>query len=256
MNPVQKTFRLSCNLLKVVLFNPSRLSHVLGTALAASEEVAEPPLDLLRLKTVTVEDLLPEKGDARIQIALFPKTNASVSLLEMMGLILLMKRIEASNVFEFGTYKGVSVTQMALNAAGNGRVLTLDLPDAQFDTRFGRLDAEDAELVNEKGRGILVPPEIRPSITFLKEDSATFDERPYWEEMDFVFVDGAHNREYVKNDSEKGWRMLRKGGIIAWHDCRPLDPAVVAYLLKSEFRPCRIAGTSLAFAKKPDSTRD
>ncbi|HUA67287.1 MAG TPA: hypothetical protein VMA13_01955, partial [Candidatus Saccharimonadales bacterium] len=60
-----------------------------------------------------------------------------------------------------------------------------------------------------------------------------------------------HNYDYVKNDSEKGWRMLRSGGMIAWHDCRPQDPAVVRYLLESSYEAIRISSTSLAFARKP-----
>ena len=255
MNSLQKVFRLALNMLKIALLNPARTSHVLGTALAASEEVSERSLDLFRMRSVEVNDLLPETGDIRIQLALFPKMNASVSILELISLVLLTKRINAANVFEFGTYMGVSVTQLALNACGGGRVLTLDLPDEQTRTEFGNLDPEDAVLVAKKGRAALVPHDIRHRITFLKQDSAHFDETPYLDQMDVVFVDGAHNRDYVKNDSEKGWRMLRKGGIIAWHDCRPLDPDVVSYLLKSDFQPSRIIGTTLAFASKPGSPR-
>ena len=59
------------------------------------------------------------------------------------------------------------------------------------------------------------------------------------------------NFDYVKNDSEKGWRMLRPGGIIAWHDCRHQDPGVVRCLLQSDYKPIRIAGTTIAFAAKP-----
>jgi len=64
-------------------------------------------------------------------------------------------------------------------------------------------------------------------------------------------VDGAHSYDYVKNDSEKGWRMLRSGGVMAWHDFRMQDPDVVRYLLESPYQPARILNTSLAFARKP-----
>ena len=69
--------------------------------------------------------------------------------------------------------------------------------------------------------------------------------------MDFIFVDGAHSYDYVKNDSQKAWQMLRSGGIVAWHDCRVADPDVVKFLLESDYKPKRIIGTSLAFAIKP-----
>ena len=70
---------------------------------------------------------------------------------------------------------------------------------------------------------------------------------------DFVFVDAAHTAAYVRNDSEKAWAMLRPGGIVAWHDCRPQSPDVVKYLRNCPFAVSRISGTTLAFATKPVS---
>jgi hypothetical protein len=39
--------------------------------------------------------------------------------------------------------------------------------------------------------------------------------------MDLVFVDGHHGYEYVKNDTEKGWEMLRSSRL---SDLGFLDP--------------------------------
>ncbi len=56
-------------------------------------------------------------------------------------------------------------------------------------------------------------------ITQLWGDSATFDFSPYYNSMDFVFIDGAHSEHYVKNDTEKALQLIKKsGGIIVWHD--------------------------------------
>ena len=252
MNSVEKLAMLCWRLSKIALTNPKRLSHVLGTALVASEEVADRSLDLLRFPQVTLEELLPEPGtDWRALLALVPRTNASISMLEFVALLLLMKRARAVNVFEFGTYKGVSITQMALNLPEGSRIYTLDLPEEKPASLYPISMAKDAALAVEKGKGGLVPAELRPRIQFLKEDSARFDETPFLGGIDFVFVDGAHNLEYVRNDSEKGWRMLRPGGTMAWHDCCVRDPDVVRYLLQSAYRPTRILGTTLAFATKP-----
>jgi predicted O-methyltransferase YrrM len=137
-----------------------------------------------------------------------------------------------------------------LNLPPDSTICTLDLPDESLNTQFAT-DPEDAAIAVETGKGSLVPAELRPRIQFLKCDSAKFDETPFLGKMDFVFVDGAHNFDYVKSDSEKGWRMLRSGGIIAWHDCRHQDPGVVRYLLQSSLQPARITGTTVAFATKP-----
>ena len=252
MNSFGKAARLSSRLLQFAATNPARLSHVLGTALAASDEVADHAHDLMRFPHVDVSDLLPANGPPlKVELALFPKTHASISVLEFTCIILLLKQAQARNVFEFGTFKGVSITQMALNLPPQSRILTLDLPEEPTQTKFAIADPEDAVIAAEKGKGSLIPAELRPRIQFLQQDSAAFDAAPYAGQMDFVFVDGAHNYDYVRNDSEKGWLMLRRGGTIAWHDCRVQDPDVVKYLLQSPFQPKRISGTTLAYAVKP-----
>ncbi len=38
------------------------------------------------------------------------------------------------------------------------------------------------------------------------------------EKLDFVYVDGNHDYEYVKEDMELYWNKLAKGGILAGHD--------------------------------------
>jgi predicted O-methyltransferase YrrM len=249
MDSVRKLIEFLWRLSRTAVVNPGRLSHIAGAALSASREVSRRDLDLARLPLVAVEDLLPDSGEMRANLLFFPKTNASVSVLEILSLVLLMKRTPARNVFEFGTYKGACITQLAMNAAPGANIYTLDLPD-HAATAFNIPFEKDAIIARETGKGALVPAELRPGIMFLKQDSATFDEAPYRDQMDFIFVDGAHNLQYVRNDSEKGWRMLRPGGIIAWHDFVPADPDVVRYLIGSPFNPRRIQGTTLAFAQK------
>lgn len=250
MNSLQKALRLGFRLSRIAAFNPKRLSHVLGSALSATDDVLDKSCDLLNLPARDVNDLLPDSGDPwNITMAMFPKTHASISLPEFMALILLLKRANSKRVFEFGTFKGISITQLALNLPPDSEIYTLDLPDERLNTQFST-DPEDAAIAVEGGKGSLVPSELRGRIQFLKCDSARFDESPYIGKMDFVFVDGAHNFDYVKNDSDKGWRMLRRGGIIAWHDCRPQDPGVVRFLLESSFKPVRVAGTTMAYAVK------
>jgi predicted O-methyltransferase YrrM len=251
MNSFGKAAQLGWRLVKIAATNPRRLSHVLGTALSVSNDVVDKSCDLLQLPRMDVNDLPPASGDLwEIRMLMFPKTHGSISLLEVTALILLLKRARSRRVFEFGTHKGISITQLALNLPPDSEVYTLDLPDESLNTQFV-IDPEDAVVAVESGKGSLVPAELRPRIQFLKCDSAKFDESPFAGKMDFVFVDGAHNFDYVKNDSEKGWRMLRSGGIIAWHDCRHQDPGVVRYLLRSSFKPTHIAGTTVAFATKP-----
>ena len=49
-------------------------------------------------------------------------------------------------------------------------------------------------------------------------DSATFDFSPFYQEIDLIFIDGSHQYNYVKVDSENAFKMLRPGGVIIWDD--------------------------------------
>lgn len=163
-----------------------------------------------------------------------------------------MRRVRAKDVFEFGTYKGVSTTQLALNLEPGGTVHTLDLPDEEGPAWQMEISKEsERQIAAERGKGALIPAELRPRIDFLRRDSAQFDPAPFVGRIDFVFVDGAHSADYVRNDSEKGWAMLRRGGILAWHDFAPNHREVVQYVMGCGFAPQRVEGTTLAFATKP-----
>lgn len=41
--------------------------------------------------------------------------------------------------------------------------------------------------------------------------------------FDFIFVDGGHDYETVSSDYQNYWPMLRKGGVMAFHDIASLD---------------------------------
>lgn len=69
--------------------------------------------------------------------------------------------------------------------------------------------------------------------------------------MDLVFVDGHHGYEYVKNDTEKGWEMLRSSGIIAWHGCVPDRPEIIRCLKSLNPLTMLVESTAIAFAIKP-----
>jgi hypothetical protein len=58
------------------------------------------------------------------------------------------------------------------------------------------------------------------NIVQLYGDSGTFDFSPYYGNVDFMFIDGSHAYDYVKNDTLAALKMVRVGGTIIWHDYR------------------------------------
>lgn len=244
---LSKIYQLVTRLTKIAVRNPSDLRHVIGTANWAAGEIEDAYTDIRSLPSVDLFAICP---GMRMTIQALPGIRSSITALECAALASLARHANAKRVFEFGTYKGVSTTQLALNVAAGGMVYTLDLPEDHPDYSLPIRRTDEQEITSESGKGILVPKDLLDRVTFLKSDSASFDERPLHGTMDLVFVDGAHSYEYVKNDSEKGWLMLRDGGILAWHDCAPHHKDVVKYLKESRLSLKLVKGTALAFSTK------
>jgi hypothetical protein len=242
-----KINQLISRLLKIALRNPQDLKHILGVTNWAAGEILDPMVDIRSIPSVDLFDICP---GTRLTLQSLPGIRSSISPLECAALAALSHSVTAKRVFEFGTYKGVSTTQLALNIAADGMVFTLDLPEEHPAYRLPIPRLDEQEITLESGKGTLVPHDLLDRVIFLKSDSACFDEKPYHGIMDLVFVDGAHSYEYVKNDTEKGWLMLRSGGILAWHDCAPHHKDVVKYIKECGLNLNLVKGTALAFATK------
>jgi predicted O-methyltransferase YrrM len=239
---MKKNLLFIFRLLKIALKNPKDIRHVIGSANAAAIQFENPKSDTRIFPKIEYSSILPDTG--RFYFQTFRGVEASVTLTEAAALAALIQLSKAKRVFEFGTYKGVSTTQLALNLPTDGIVYTLDLPEDH------PVYLEYSRLASETGMKILVPENVVSKVQFLKSDSAKFDTEPYRNSIDLVFVDGYHSYEYVKNDTEKGWEMLRPGGVIAWHDCVPDRPEIIRYLKSLHPLPRLVESTSLAFAIK------
>ncbi|MDX6767755.1 MAG: class I SAM-dependent methyltransferase [Candidatus Methylacidiphilales bacterium] len=228
------------------LRQPADIGHVLGIARHAAGQIVDAAADTRTIPVVDMQELPGAPGRTVVQT--FPGVGASVSLAEAAALAALCRSVRAKRIFEFGTYKGVSTTQFALNLPEDGQIITLDLPEDHPCYSLAITKEEERMIAAEGGKGVLVPADLRHKVTFLKSDSASFEVAPYAGSMDLVFVDGAHSYEYVKNDSKKGWEMLRPGGILVWHDCVPSHPEVVKFVKECGWMPQRVQGTALAYA--------
>jgi len=235
----------------ITLRCPRDLSHIFGVANSVAKDIENPVADTRSFPHIDFSEITGRS--IRLSFQTFPRIGASISLVEAAALSALIHKINAKRIFEFGTYKGVSTTQLALNLPHDGMVFSLDLPEDHPAYSLAIPKVAEQQIAAEKGKGILIPHDLGGKVTFLRADSAKFDTAPYLESMDLIFVDGAHSYEYVKNDTVKGLEMLRPGGIIAWHDCTPSHPDVVRYLRSLTPLPTLVHATTLAFSvKTPD----
>lgn len=155
--------------------------------------------------------------------------------LEQQALIALIQKLKLQNpqIFEFGTFDGRTAINLAHHT--NGSVFTLDLP-RDCSSPFLRTYENQALGLSD---GKYMPQNVAREqfrnggdrdIAQLYSDSATFDFVSYEKRFDFIFIDGAHSKEYVSNDTEVAFRLLKPvGGTIVWHDYG-VWPEVTAYL--------------------------
>jgi len=248
-SPIRKVWELGRACLQIGIRRPSDLRHVFGMAAFAASQIRDPDADIRSFPVVHWQEIYPTSFSFSFHS--FPGIGASISLEESAGLVALMKRVGAKRIFEFGTYKGVSTTQMAANLPPGGQIYSLDLPEScGANVSLSISKESERQIANEAGKGSLIPKDLLRQVIFLREDSALFDPKPFEGTMDLVFVDGAHSSEYVRNDTEKGWLMLRPGGVIVWHDCTPTHRDVVQCLRNLSQKVTIVGGTTLAFAQK------
>jgi predicted O-methyltransferase YrrM len=142
--------------------------------------------------------------------------DGNVSVTEVLVLASLVRRVQATRIFEIGTFDGRTTLNFAANAP-EAEVHTLDLPQGQESALTIKIGDEKYIEKPKSGSRFFGTSEAARIVQHYG-DSATFDYTPFAGTMDFVFVDGAHSTEYVRNDTEKALQMVRSGGVIAWHD--------------------------------------
>jgi hypothetical protein len=159
---------------------------------------------------------------------------------------------DARRLFEFGTCTGKTAYLWARNLPADGTVTTLTLPPAQLASYASAVgdDPTAERYAREESRFtsfLYTGTEAERRITQLYGDSKGFDEAPFVDTCDLVFVDGSHAYSYVMSDSDKALRMVRAGGLVLWHDYSPECPGVFRALnaLAGRIPLVHVQGTTL-----------
>lgn len=168
---------------------------------------------------------------------------------EAEGRLLASLAQRSQNIFEFGTGRGHTTLLLAKNSPEGAKTVTITLPPTtrSLTRRPGDSSTYTTVAIDEVHRGRFAyegTPE-RHKIEQIFLDSKKLDETKHLGRYDLVFVDGAHVYSFVKSDSEKALRMIRKGGVIVWHDYHPKRADVVRYLveLAAKLKLYRVVGT-------------
>ena len=120
------------------------------------------------------------------------------------------------NILEIGTFEGITSLNCSLNAK-HSKVYTLDLPlnhslDELQDKEY--LDY-DNDLINSDNRRSDILKNIS-NVIQLYGDSTKFD----FSKTDYsmAFIDGGHDYQTVKSDTENILKYINNPGSVFWHD--------------------------------------
>jgi len=125
-----------------------------------------------------------------------------------------IEKLKPENALEIGTANGGTLFLLCRLAHEKARIMSIDLPDGKFGggypewktTLYKKFALPEQELDLVRGDSHL--PD-----TFEMVKSKFGDA-----ELDYLFIDGDHSYKGVKQDYEMYSPLVRKGGIIAFHD--------------------------------------
>lgn len=222
----------------------------------ASRALAELMRERVRVESpipeASLRDLLFGAAPA-VDLVDFEGRTGNVTLEELVVIATLVRARRPRRLLEIGTFDGNTTLQMARNAPDDARVFTLDLPPDHGATAEP-LHRDELRYVHDTGkqtsRRYQTVPSAGCKVEQLLGDSATFDLAALAARhgaFDFVFVDGSHTAEYVRNDTAKVLPLLAPHACVLWHDYKPAWPGVVAELdaRAADLGLRRVAGTSL-----------
>ena len=181
------------------------------------------------IRTLSLPRVFPGIEGQSVEVGAIDHDTKHPNQVDMLYVCAMARHRQARYIFEFGTYLGRTTYHLALGPDVK-QVLTLDLDPGSIrssDLKLGQAvrAVHERDLQGHFFRG----QKQARLITQLHGDSRTFDYSPYAGRMEFVFVDGGHSYEFIANDTEKAFGLMKRGGMIVWHDFAPKGRDVVAF---------------------------
>ena len=200
------------------------------------------------IELVDIKSII-EWDNVNLTLEHLPYDEGHVSILELLILSAFASKLnDTQNVLEIGTFEGITLLNCSLNAKYS-KVYTLDLPlDHSLDELHDKeyLDY-DKDLINSNKRRSEILINIS-NVIQLYGDSTKYDFSTINYSM--AFIDGGHDYQTVKSDTENILKSINKPGSVFWHDY-DVTNAVGQYLLNisDEYNIKWIKNTRLCYLK-------
>ncbi len=131
--------------------------------------------------------------------------------------IKLLKRIERKHpkyVLEVGTANGGALFCFAKLASDDAVVISIDLPEGKFGGGYEKWRAPFFGAFRRNGQKIFLLREDSHAPATLERVKEILGGR----QLDFLFIDGDHTYSGVKQDFDMYRPLVKKGGVVAFHD--------------------------------------
>jgi predicted O-methyltransferase YrrM len=138
---------------------------------------------------------------------------------EFLELVNLVKEQKCKYLLEIGTYKGGALFVFSQLAAADATVISLDFPTTFFGRLHRAIQALLFRSLVRKGQSFVA---LRCN-SHKPATLATIREILRTNKLDFLFIDGDHTYEGVREDFKMYAPLVREGGLIAFHDIAPAE---------------------------------
>jgi len=137
---------------------------------------------------------------------------------EIKSLLEIISKFKPQNILEIGTAKGGTLFLFCKTAPPNSTIISMDLPEGPF----GGVEYPDwkipiFESFREKNQKI----HLLRNNSHLSSSVKQVKKILRGEKLDFLFIDGDHSYEGVKQDFKNYSKLVKSGGIIVFHDINP-----------------------------------
>jgi predicted O-methyltransferase YrrM len=147
---------------------------------------------------------------------------------EILNLCKILQKQLPKRIIEIGTANGGTLYLFSHVAQPDAFLISIDLPNGRFGGGFRNWRKFLFKKMVQKNQKLkLILKNSQNLDTFLETQSLLNGEK-----VDFLFIDGDHTYEGVKKDFESYSKLVKPGGIIAFHDIVKGNPSFVGEVHK------------------------
>lgn len=175
-------------------------------------------LKKLTIKTRNLDELYNLVNS--FKYSLFKKSRYTVTVMmhqkkeELIEFFNLIKQVNPKLILEIGTSEGGTLFFFSKFATQDAKIITIDLPIVRNYASYSPAKIPFFKLYKSKKQKIYFIRKDSHQISTIKKVQKILKEK----NLDVLFIDGDHSYNGVKEDFENYFPLVRKNGLIAFHD--------------------------------------